>query len=649
MRPGLRLAGLGVFFAVLFAVLLVRLWTIQVTLADEYATQAQSLQIRVVSTPAPRGEIRDTSGRLLAGSRSALALVIDGALIDPETEAELVQRLAALSDLSASEVQRRIDQARNLSDRVTLIDDLSDTDALFVVEHAEEFGGLYVEPQPVREYPMGELVSSVVGYIGRPNAEDLEDPLIRSTDVLGKAGTERYYDMDLRGTPGFIKYRVDAQRNVIEVLGEQPPKPGNTMILNIDTDLQQVVFESLRQGLDLSREVSVPGPDCQPVGVDHQSQCPVRATAVVLDVTDGAVKAMASYPTFNSEIFVEGVSEEEWDRLTELRAFSNYAVQGVYAPASTFKSVAYVTALEGGYFPEGQTATSRYVCLGTLEFQFDDGSPQVFRDWKPGGHGPVNLSEAFEQSCDLYFWEVALTLWRDGAEDGVARNELQRWAREFGFDAVTGIDLPFEAPGLIPDEAWFKRVQEETPGRVREGPWTGGDLMNLVIGQGSTLSTPLQLANAYAAMVNGGTLWKPRVLDQMVDSDGVTVLDNSRTAIRIVDIDPNTVTSILRDMRLVVNGKSGTARGAFANFGENRNEVGGKTGTAEVIKGVGGVDTALFVGVTPVSDPKYIVVVVIERGGSGGRIAAPTGRRILQYLVNGPDGVTPVRPGDDVD
>lgn len=647
MRPGLRLAGLGVFFAALFAVLLVRLWTIQVTLADEYVAQAQNLQIRVVSTPAPRGEIRDASGRLLAGSRSALALVIDGALIDPETEGELVQRLAALSDLSASEVQRRIDQARNLSDRVTLIDDLSDADALFVVEHSEEFGGLYVEPQPVREYPMGELVSSVVGYIGRPNAEDLDDPEIRSTDVLGKAGTERFYDVDLRGTPGFIKYRVDAQRNVIEVLGEQPPRPGNTMILNIDTDLQRVVFDSLQQGLDLSRETSPSGADCIPSHADEQ--CPVRATAVVLDVTNGAVKAMASYPTFDSSIFVEGVSEEEWDRLTQLRAFSNYAVQGVYAPASTFKSVAYVTALEGGYFPEGQTATSRYVCKGTLEFQFDDGSPQVFRDWKPQGHGPVNLSEAFEQSCDVYFWEVALTLWRDGAEDADARNELQRWAREFGFDAVTGIDLPFEAPGLIPDEAWFKRVQEETPGRVREGPWTGGDLMNTVIGQGSTLSTPLQLANAYAAMVNGGTLWKPRVLSQMVDADGVTVLDNSRTAIRTVDISPDTVQSILRDMRLVVNGKSGTARGAFANFGENKGDVGGKTGTAEVIKGKNAVDTALFVGVTPVSSPKYVVVVVIERGGSGGRIAAPTARRILQFIVNGADGVTPVRPGDDLD
>jgi len=647
VRPGLRLAGLGIFFAALFGILLVRLWTIQVTLADEYVAQAQSLQIRVVSTPAPRGEIRDTNGRLLAGSRSALALVIDGALIDPETEAELVQRLAALSDLSASEVQRRIDQARNLSDRVTLIDDLSDADALFVVEHSEEFGGLYVEPQPVRVYPMGELVSSVVGYIGRPNADDLEDPLIRSTDVLGKAGTERYYDVDLRGTPGFIKYRVDAQRNVIDVLGEQPPKPGNTMILNIDTDLQQVVFDSLQQGLELSREVSVSGAGCAPSHADEQ--CPVRATAVVLDVTDGAVKAMASYPTFDSSIFVEGVSEEEWDRLTTLRAFSNYAVQGVYAPASTFKSVAYVTALEGGYFPEGQTAQSRYVCKGTLDFRFNDGSPQVFRDWKPQGHGPVNLGEAFQQSCDIYFWEIALTLWRDGAQDADARNELQRWAREFGFDAVTGIDLPFEAPGLIPDEAWFKRVQEETPGRVREGPWTGGDLMNTVIGQGSTLSTPLQLANAYAAMVNGGTLWKPRVLDQMVDSDGVTVLDNSRSVIRNVDISPQTVQSLLQDMQLVVNGKSGTARGAFANFGDNKNDVGGKTGTAEVIKGKNAVDTALFVGVTPVSNPKYIVVVVIERGGSGGRIAAPTGRRILQFIVNGDDGVTPVRPGDDLD
>ncbi|MCH8985212.1 MAG: penicillin-binding protein 2 [Acidobacteria bacterium] len=647
MKPLVRLAGLGMFFTALFAILLIRLWTIQVTLADEYVAEAQSLQVRLVSTPAPRGEIRDINGKLLAGSRSALALVIDGALIDPETEADLVQRLAALSDFSASEVQARIDQAKRLADRVTLVDDISDATALFVAEHSDEFGGIFVEPQPVREYPLGELVSSVVGYIGKPNADDLEDSALRSTDVLGKAGTERFYDDDLRGTPGFIKYRVDAQRNVLEILGEQTPQPGDTMILNIETELQQVVFDSLEQGLDLSRQLSSAGANCVPS--DTNTRCPVRATAVVLDVRTGAVKAMVSVPTFDSTIFIEGVSQQEWDRLTSLRAFSNYAIQGVYAPASTFKTVAYVTALEGGFYPTNNTATSHYNCTGLLTFKFNDGSPQVFNDWKPAGHGPLDLSGALQQSCDVYFWEVALTLWRDGGEEVDARNELQRWAREFGYDERSGIDLPFEAKGLIPDEAWFKKAQEETPGRVREGPWTGGDLMNTVIGQGSTLATPLQIANAYAAMVNGGTLWQPQVLNHMVDSSGVTVLENPRTIIRRIDMAESTTKALLDDMRLVVNGNRGTARGAFANFGPNKNEVGGKTGTAEVIKGEDDVDTALFVGVTPVSNPEYVVVVVIERGGSGGRIAAPTGRRILQYLVNGIDAVTPVREGDDLD
>ncbi|MFQ5518031.1 MAG: penicillin-binding transpeptidase domain-containing protein, partial [Acidimicrobiia bacterium] len=227
---------------------------------------------------------------------------------------------------------------------------------------------------------------------------------------------------------------------------------------------------------------------------------------------------------------------------------------------------------------------------------------------------------------------------------------IQQWARQLGFDAVTGVDLPFEQRGLIPDRDWFERTQHETPGRVREGPWVGGDVMNVVIGQGEVVVTPLQLANAYAALANGGTLWQPHVVDRVIDQNGNVLFINEPQVIRELTLDPATVALFRQDLKLVVNGRSGTARSAFKGFGESRDEVGGKTGTAEIVKGATraeDIDTALFVGVVPVDNPKYVVAVVIERGGSGGRIAAPTARRVLQYLMG--EDLTDVAPGADTD
>ena len=203
---------------------------------------------------------------------------------------------------------------------------------------------------------------------------------------------------------------------------------------------------------------------------------------------------------------------------------------GRVRPASTFKSVAYVLALEEGiYALEGnaQTDDATYFCDGQAEFGFTDGSPQVLNDWVLSGHADVDLHTGLQSSCDLYFWQIALNIWTTAGEPRgtIAEDLLQKWARLFGFDEPTGIDLPFEQDGLIPDWEWFERAQIETPELVRDGPWTGGDVLNTVIGQGSVLVTPLQLANAYAAMVNGGTLWQPRVVDHAVNETRATVCE----------------------------------------------------------------------------------------------------------------------------
>jgi cell division protein FtsI/penicillin-binding protein 2 len=835
-----RLAGVGIVLAVMLGVLGLRLWSIQVTETDTYTAVAERNLIRVVPTPAPRGDIFDRNGVLLAGTKASLAAVVDMGIVEDEFEEELAQRLSAFLDQPASEILERFDNA-NSGAQIILAKDLTEQQALTLFEHREDFPGVAVIPQPVREYPGGELAAQVLGYIGKPSEADLERPDVKGTDVVGKAGIERSYDDLLRGTEGIIKYQVDASRSVLQQLGEQESAPGDNLILTIDSGIQLRLQESLEAGLGLARDLemaerrealesengdirsrlflaleaaqleatreaiareaaadaagedgtaldedSIEAPTvveieegevlgslylglpidgegvCEPVQrvevgvtartllsgikertmrleavlqdrsqriavvdidgerfeveegdsfattlrviaitedsivVSHSDKwCPVRAVGVVEDPNDGSVIAMASYPSFDPTSFVSGLTQAEWESLGTITAFTNFAVQGQYAPASTFKAVSYVLAMEEGIYPldrpigdrilgdettgttlpdeesgEEEPAqpapsdselkpltsdTDLYNCTGSLRFEFNDGSSQVYRDWKRNGHGPLDLHGALQASCDLYFWEISLRIWNERADEAGINNEdlWQEWARSFGFGTETGIDLPFEKPGLIPDRQWFREEQRKDTGRVRStGPWVGGDLMNAVVGQGAVLVTPLQLVNGFSAMLNGGTLWTPRVVSEMVDQEGTVVDENPKSIIQTIEMDSATVSALRRDFQQVVNGPIGTARSAFAGFGPGVSTVGGKTGTAEIIKAVEDVqevDTAWFVGVVPVLSPDYVVTVVVERGGSGGRVAAPVARQVLQYIVNGEHAVTSLEAGEDTD
>ena len=856
MTSPLRVGILGLVMIGLFSVLGIRLWTMQVTEAQAYDVRAEDNQVRVVFTPAPRGDIWDSKGVKLAGTRSALAAVIDLALIEEDERAELSQNLAAFLDEPASDIEELL-SATNRGSQITVATDITNAQATFLLEHREMFPGINVIPQPVRTYPGGEVGAHVIGYIGKPNAQDLEErDDINGEDLLGKAGVERTYDEVLQGTPGLVEYRVDAKRKVLSLESEVPPSAGGSLILTIDSEVQDLLQISLENGLmqarrlemeerriavaELSREqrvaqalrdaraealekaleekaaldaaeavpdsttttqaddggrrigpveiddaevlaslysglpidadgicvpvqrVSIPfGGSATVTGIEPRlakydavaevdgameahvivegrsyrvsngdsfagtlrvlevsddlvilnhsdSWCPVRASGVVLNPNDGSVIAMSSYPTFDPTAFVDGLSVEQWESLGTVSAFTNFAVQGQYAPASTFKTVPYVLALEENYYPldrgvgdkeigeepsgepsqdasptasstttttlpEGaesddpeedileplQSDTDEYSCTGEFRFRLNDGTFETKRDWIwPGGHGPLDLHGALQASCDLYFWDIALRLWNERGDDsGIDKeNLLQEYARGFGFGTTTGIDLPFEREGLIPDRAWFVSEQRDGSPRVRQdGSWVGGDLMDAAVGQGAVLATPLQMANGLAAMVNGGTVWQPQIVREVVDQDGIVITENQPTVLNRMDMDPRTTTMLLADLQQVVNNQErGTARRAFADFGEGVELVGGKTGTSEIIKAPRSerykqVDSAFFVGVVPVTAPEYVIAVVVERGGSGGRVAAPVARQVFQFLLNGPDGVTPIAPGLDAD
>jgi penicillin-binding protein 2 len=417
-----------------------------------------------------------------------------------------------------------------------------------------------------------------------------------------------------------------------------------------------------------------------------------------MDPTDGSVLAMGSYPTYDPSVFVGGLSDDQWSSLGTISAFQNFAVQGLYAPASAFKTVPYILAMEESYYPLFQAPeqwderlpngdripfdpitshTDDYLCNGAHRFVLNDQSVQTKNDWRPQGHSLLDLHGALVESCDLYFWDIARSLWEEREDDsGIDKeNLLQEYARAFGFGTATGIDLPFERDGLIPDRDWFRAEQRENTGRVRpDGPWLGGDLMDIAVGQGAVLTTPLQMASGYSAMVNGGTLWQPRVVSEIVNSNGEIIERNPASVIREIDMSPETVQWLRSDLRDVVNDVGGpkvrdgydyfggTAADAFEewrmdeDYGHNVALVGGKTGTGEVIKDIRGdkafreVDNAWFMGVAPINNPKYVVSIVVERGGSGGGVAAPIAVQILQYLLNGPDGVSEnLAPGLDSD
>jgi penicillin-binding protein 2 len=705
-----RLVAVGVVFAALFAVLTLRLWYLQVSTVASALEVAEQQQLRVVTVEAPRGDIYDRNGQeLLAATLASRRIVVDRALLPEEREEELVNNLAALLGMPAQNIWALFEE-NEPGARFAVGDEVSESTAVFALEHIEDFPGVVVESVPVRIYPQGETAAHLVGYIGAPADDDVLRPGITARDRVGRFGIEKEYDRLLRGTPGKTTFRVNAGGEILGIVEEVPPQAGGTVITTIDLGLQRFVEQALFDGMSLAR---------------LNGKSPARASAVVMDPRDGSVLAMASVPAYDPGLFSDGrITDQEWAALSETAALNNFAIQGLYPPASAFKVVAYTLALEEDIYPtEEQDQYAALLDPNDPTSFYADGDLQfpntpLLRDWKV--HGLVNIHTSLQVSSDNYYWGIALEIW-DRAGLDWDENLLQDWARTLGFGEATGIDLPFEQVGIVPDREWFQYHQLNQTGLVRaEGPWSGGDLMNTAIGQGAMVCTPLQLANAYAALVNGGTLWTPRVVSSIVDSEGDTIILNVPRVNRVIDISESTVTSLRADLHGVVASENGTAYRAFVGFGDSLSQVGGKTGTAQirlaswrlvvdrdllpeggegrlvgslaelleipasevwarfdnedaqfvvaqdiseatatlvqqrswefpgvVVEDVPEIDTAWFVGVAPLDAPQFVVTVVIDGGGSGGKIAAPTARAILQYLMG--EDVDTIRSGEDTD
>jgi penicillin-binding protein 2 len=628
-----RLAVLSVVVFSLFAAMFARLWYLQVLDSRSFVEAAKANQVRFVYEEPPRGRILDRQGRVIVDNRRSQAITVDKAKL--KDHPEVVGRLAALLAISTEELQRRIADPRFSPYKpVPVAHDITEEVAVYLEEHNADFPGIEVALLAQRTYPHGITAAHILGYVGEINDVELEarrSEGYRLGDAIGKSGVELGSERDLRGQPGIVKLEVDSRGKVLRTLDRRDPVQGSDVQLTIDLDVQQLAEESLAQGLGVARG-----------SYDRQDRKFFRSPAgavVVLDPRDGSVLAMASEPTYDPSAFVNGIKPDTFAALQDPAnhfPLTNRAIQGQYAPGSTFKLVTAIAALQWGVISANTTVDDP----GFYTVPRCRGEKCVFRNAGSRAYGRVDLPRSLTVSSDVYYYTLGARFWLERGRYG---NAIQETARELGLGERTGIPLPTEKPGRIPDPESRKKLHEHNPRAFPEGRWFTGDSINLSIGQGEVVVTPLQLANLYATFANGGTLFEPRVVARVVDHGGQQVRDDQAKPVREVNLTPAMREPLLQGLWGAVAREEGTAFAAFAGFPPTF-PVAGKTGTAEVH---GKQDTAVFAAFAPAYAPQYAVAVVMEEAGFGGSAAAPVARRILEGIAGHPPG--PVRLAGGVD
>jgi penicillin-binding protein 2 len=578
-----------------------------------------------VYTEAPRGRILDRNGQILVDNRIVPTVVVDRDITKrhPESLDRLAAYLTAGNPAGAVTV---MDLQRKLADPrfsqykpVPVAEDIPKEKVVFLREHQADFPGVNVVQLTQRYYPHKQLAAHVLGYVGEIDEKELASRKAqgyRAGDSFGKSGVELAYEAELRGVPQVEKLQVDSQDRVLRSLGIQPAVPGRDVVLTLDLNVQTLAEDALKQALDSAHGAWDP---------DRLKRFIAPAGSVVVeDPRDGAILAMASFPTYDPSEFVNGISVARFQQLQDPASsypLNNRAIQGEYAPGSTFKMVTSLAALGREVIAPGSTIND------TGSFSVGN-PPTVFRNAFGLSHGPVNLNKALTVSSDVYFYQLGEKL-----DTPRKPYPIQDMARSLGFGKETGIELPFEATGRVPDPDVKKRLHDANPDAFPEGTWYTGDSINLSVGQGDLVVTPMQLTNAYAAFANGGTVWAPRL--------GGAVRDPVRNA--SVPIEPHQIAkaelrpadreAVLQGLAGVVASTDGTAAPVFVGFPLNTFQVAGKTGTAEV---AGKQETALFVGFGPVDAPRYVVTAVLEEAGLGSQAAAPVVRQIFDGLTGNP-------------
>jgi penicillin-binding protein 2 len=640
------LAALVVF---MFAALGTRLWFLQVLATDEFVALADQNQVRLVPIDPLRGEILDRTGRVLVGNRPSTVVFIDRLGMKGQEE-QVLYRLSNLLRIPVSDLLERLESVKYLPYQpVPVAEDVSKEDVFYIKEHQKRlFPGVSYEVDSVRYYAEGSLAAHVLGYVGEVSDQQLGDDAFsdyRRGQIVGKGGVENTYEQDLFGTSGIRKLLVNAQGAVIDPDFERrDPVRGDNVVLTIDTRIQRLSERSLELGIELARNIK-----------HKETDRYLRATGgavLVMDPRNGQLLAMASNPSYDPKIFLGGLNRREARSLdlcppgSGLCALGSHntplldrTIQGLYPAGSTFKPFIAAAALE-----EGFAKTNGFFDCPSEYVAPVDPTRHKFRNWSRVDHGFITLSEALVISCDTVFYKFGYDFWLRYHRSKDTNELMQRHLVRMGFGRRTGVDLPGEQSGVVPDYAYVRRIFKRNPkvyGRFYG--WLPGEAINLSIGQGFLTVTPIQLAMAYSALANGGTLYQPHVALRVERADGRVVRQIKRQPIGRLPITKRQVAFLLASLRGVP--ERGTAASAFVGFPFDRVSVAAKTGTADIIPQQ---PYSWFAAMAPAEDPKYVVVALVEQGGHGSTTAAPIVRRVLEGLF----GLQPsdrLQPGAETD
>jgi penicillin-binding protein 2 len=579
-----------VIVAVALSLLVMRLWYLQVIKGGELRQRSENNSVRLRKIKPIRGLIMDGNRRILADNQPSFDIVfVPNRTKDVRNVIEKIEELYTGRSLTFPSLSSLPGRVKPFVP-VLLERNISMEKLALVETHALDLPGVMTEVTPVRKYLNGEMTAQIIGFTGEVSREELDrntTDKITTGDIIGKFGIEKFLDSHLRGKSGAEQVEVNVAGKAIRSLGRIPATTGDNVVLTIDSELQETAWSAIGN----------------------------RGGAVaVLDPRNGAVLALVSSPSFDPNLFNGGISGNDWETLSNDPRYpmENRSISGQYPPGSTYKIVVAAAALEEGLI----TPETNFYCNGTFEL-----GNRTFRCWQAKGHGHVNLHRAIVESCDVYFYNLGKLL-------GVDR--IAAYARAFGLGAPLGIDLPREKSGLIPTKQWKLS-------RYRQS-WQMGETISIAIGQGYNLVTPLQLANAYATLANGGTLYRPRLVKQLESLDGHVVKVFHPEKQGVLPVRPQNIEIINRALWGVVNEKGGT--GYILKRQEQ--DVCGKTGTAQVIglpqdekmrkaKRVSANfrDHALFACYAPYGNPEIVVAVILENAGHGGSAAAPVARKVI--------------------
>ncbi len=672
-RSTLRLMVFGVLVISLLGTLLGRLFYLQLVTGDSYRQSAADNGVREIVTPAVRGLVLDQVGRPLVANRTSLVVSVDRTVLErqPDDGVAVLQRLAQALGSDPTELSYRLELCGPRAHRkppicwngspyqpIPVAKDVPTVTALKIMERRTAFPGVQAELEAVREYPepYGVNGAHLVGYLGPVNEEELAvqkaaastDPAtkLRRNDLIGRAGAEREYDAQLRGKPGVTRLAVDKAGRVTGTLGTVDSTPGSYLVTSLDARLQSVTEKALADAIATARKANDPT-----TGRNYVAD---SGAAVVLDVRTGRVLSMASYPTYDPSVWVGGITAKEYNALISKEnglPLTSRAVQGLFAPGSTFKAFSTVGAANSG-----MGLNSSYQCPNVYR-----AGDRSFANHESRGYGTISLSRALEVSCNTVFYGIADTMWKSAGglnAKPTAADPIATAAKSFGLGSRTGIDLPGESRGRVGSrafkqalwderhEAWCQAAAAGYPELRKTDPtqanlntaldrenctegfrWREGDALNAAIGQGDTIITPLQLATGYAAIANGGTRWQPMIATALVRSNGKVIKAFTPKATGKVDASPATLAFLRKSLAGVTT--DGTGRSPFKGFPLDRLPVASKTGSAQVD---GKQSTSWFASFAPANNPRYAVVAMVSEGGTGSGTSGPIVRKIYEAL-----------------